>query len=137
MEKLLIILSPPRSFSSVVSTMVGDIRSCTGSPSCTCSSATPSRRSSTWSTKSQRYASPPGLLRTLAQLHDGLQTTGTIVRAVQWLVERRDWSTKQLLDYLLERVRPKIGVEKSPITSLKPSWSAPSPSTTPRPITCT
>jgi Sulfotransferase family len=62
---------------------------------------------------------PPGLLRTLAQIHDGVQTNGTVFRAIGWLNERRNWSTKKLMDYLLEAVSPKMGLEKSPVTSKK------------------
>jgi hypothetical protein len=62
---------------------------------------------------------PPGLLRTLAQLHDGVQTNATAFRAIGWLNERRDWPSKKLMDYLLEAVAPKIGLEKSPVTSQK------------------
>lgn len=62
---------------------------------------------------------PPGLLRTLAQIHDGVQTNGTVFRAIGWLHERRNWSTKKLMDYLLEAVSPKMGLEKSPETAKK------------------
>lgn len=123
MQKLLIILSPPRSFSSVVSTMIGEHPDLYGFPELHLFVGdTVQEVIDREHEKSQRYAGPPGVLRSLAQLHDGIQTTGTIVRAVQWLVERRDWTTKQLLDYLLARVAPKIGVEKSPITAMKPKF---------------
>jgi hypothetical protein len=63
-----------------------------------------------------------GLLRTLAQLHDGIQTTTTIFKAQTWLDERRNWSTKKLFDYILDQINPKIGVDKSPITVMKPEF---------------
>ncbi|WP_016950031.1 sulfotransferase [Anabaena sp. PCC 7108] len=123
MHDLLIILSPPRSFSSVVSSVIGE------HPQLYCF---PELHLFVGDTvqevidleykKAKRYAGSPGVLRTLAQLHDGIQTTGSIVRAIAWLNERRDWTTKQLLDYLLEGVKPKIGVEKSPPTSAKPGY---------------
>ena len=65
------------------------------------------------------YTGPPGVLRSLAQLHDGVQTTGTAIRAGVWLQERADWSTKTLMDYLFEKVAPRIAVEKSPPTSVR------------------
>jgi len=65
----------------------------------------------------QNYAGPPGLIRALAQLHDGVQTTGTIIRAIAWLRERTEWSSKQLLDYLFTLVAPAVAMEKSPPTS--------------------
>lgn len=67
-------------------------------------------------------AGPPGLLRTLAQLHDGLQSNATIFRAIGWLNDRRDWTVKRLTDYLLEAVAPRMGLEKSPIITSKPAF---------------
>lgn len=67
-------------------------------------------------------AAPPGLLRTLAQEHDGVQTTESILRATEWFLERRDWSTQKLFDYLLELIAPKIGVEKTPQTAKKSQY---------------
>jgi hypothetical protein len=123
MPKLLTILCPPRSFSSVVSTMIGEHPDLYGFPELHLFVGdTVQEVIDREHNKSQRYAGPPGMLRTLAQLHDGIQTTGTIVHAITWLSERRDWTTQRLMDYLLERVAPKIGVEKSPVTSLKPKF---------------
>ncbi len=61
---------------------------------------------------------PPGLLRTLAQLVRGCQTSDAILEASAWLNERRNWGTKRVVDYLLELIHPRSGVEKSPETSL-------------------
>lgn len=115
--RLLVILSPPRSFSSVVSTMIGQ------HPELYCF---PELHLFVGDTVGQvlarerrtrdRHAGPPGVLRSLAQLHHGRQTTGTILQSSVWLLERMDWPVKELLDHLLERVAPRIGVEKSPVT---------------------
>jgi len=64
----------------------------------------------------------PGLSRLIAQLHDGVQTNGSVLRAIAWINEHRDWTTKQVMDYFLDKVAPKIGVEKSPITAQKPAF---------------
>ncbi len=64
----------------------------------------------------------PGLLRTLAQEHDGVQSTETILKAINWLMERKDWSTKQLFDYLIDLINPKIGVEKTPNTAKRKKY---------------
>ena len=114
-------LSPPRSFSSVVSTIVGEHPDLYGFPELhifvgdTVQDVIDFEKSN----NKRHAAGPPGLLRTLAQIHDGVQTNGTAFRAIGWLNERRDWSTKKLMDYLLEAVSPKIGLEKSPVTSQK------------------
>ncbi len=124
MSPLLIILSPPRSFSSVVSTMIGEHPDLYGFPELHCFTGDSmgevieheQRR------KKRHAAGPPGILRSIAQLHDGIQTTGSIIRAISWLNERRAWTPKQFLDHLLELVAPKIGVEKSPVTAQKPAF---------------
>jgi Sulfotransferase family len=67
-------------------------------------------------------AGPPGLLRALAQIHHGVQTNGTVLRAIGWLNERRDWPIKKLMDHLLEGVSPKWGLEKSPVTAKWPIY---------------
>jgi hypothetical protein len=113
-------LSPPRSFSSVVSTMLGEHPEMYGFPELhlflgDTIQAVIDRESR----NAPRYSGPPGVLRTLAELHDGTQTVASAIRAAAWINERRDWSTKRLLDYLIEKVAPRIGVEKSPPTALK------------------
>lgn len=72
--------------------------------------------------KGRNYAGPPGALRALAELHDGVQTATTVIRAGSWLLERRHWTTKQLFDHYLELVAPRMGIEKSPVTCMKPSF---------------
>lgn len=59
-----------------------------------------------------------GILRVIAQLEFGGQTDETIHRAREWLSSRLHWKTKQMLDRLLDWIHPKIGVDKSPRTSL-------------------
>ena len=58
-----------------------------------------------------------GVLRGLAQLHDGEQTGEAVERAYQWLKERTHWGVESVFDHLLDLVSPLIGVEKSPETS--------------------
>jgi hypothetical protein len=121
MSKLLIMLSPPRSFSSVVSTMIGEHPELYGFPELhvfvgdTVQDVIDFEKS--WNKR--HAAGPPGLLRTLAQIHDRGQTNGAAFRAIAWLNDRRNWSVKALMDYLLEAVSPKFGVEKSPVTTHK------------------
>lgn len=58
-----------------------------------------------------------GLLRTLAQLHEGQQTDEAVESAYGWLERRARWSVASVFGYLLELVSPLTGVEKSPETS--------------------
>lgn len=118
MDTLLIMLSPPRSFSSVVSTVIGEHPDLYGFPELHLFVADTIGQLIEYEIKTKhRYCGPHGLLRTIAEIHEGVQTTETVARAIAWLHDRRDWSTKEMMDYLLEKVAPQLGVEKSPVTA--------------------
>jgi hypothetical protein len=55
-----------------------------------------------------------GVLRAVAELHEGSQKRDAIDRAERWLAEHSDWSVVRLMSHLLELVNPLIGIEKSP-----------------------
>jgi Sulfotransferase family len=57
-----------------------------------------------------------GVLRTIADLHDGCQEPSAIDRASAWLGEHGGWTTVELMNYLLDTVAPRMGLEKSPET---------------------
>jgi hypothetical protein len=57
-----------------------------------------------------------GILRAVADVLEGNQEESAIGRAEKWLTDRCCWSSRQLMDYLLGRVYPQVGVEKSPET---------------------
>jgi len=115
--KMLIILSPPRSFSSVVSTMLGQHPELYCFPELHLFVAdTLGQILDREAKRGKNYTGPPGVLRSLAELHYGVQTTATIIKAGLWMVERRDWTTKDLVDHLCGLVAPRIAVEKSPVT---------------------
>ena len=122
MSKWLIMLSPPRSFSSVISTMLGEHPDLYGFPELHIFTGDTVEAviDEEMKTSRQRVSGPPGLIRTIAQLHDGIQTSGSCLRAIGWIQERRKWTTKQLTDYLADQVAPRIGIEKSPATAKKP-----------------
>jgi hypothetical protein len=58
-----------------------------------------------------------GLLRALAEVHDGEQSEASVDAAMGWLRARRAWRVELVLDHLLESVAPLVGVEKSPENS--------------------
>jgi len=60
-----------------------------------------------------------GLLRTLAQFHDGEQSEVSVDAAMGWLEQRRSWGVADVFDYLLEQVAPRTAVEKSPDNSAR------------------
>lgn len=119
MSQSFVILSPPRSFSSVACGMLGQHPQLYGVPELNLFVAD---TVDLWFDHHTRRLKRPqgthGLLRTLAQLHESKQTEDSIQRAWQWLAQRRDWSTARLWSYLEGRVAPRILVDKSPMTVL-------------------
>ncbi|MGN6527133.1 MAG: hypothetical protein ACTHL8_12170 [Burkholderiaceae bacterium] len=61
-----------------------------------------------------------GLVRAIAHLEGFGPGTGpeAFQQADAWLRERRAWSSVRLLDYLLQRASPGMGIDKSPRTLL-------------------
>ena len=116
----LILLSPPRSFSSVVSTMIGQHPELYGFPELHLFIGDTVQEMLDREYRAGNHFGPSGLLRTIAQLEFGHQTRATIAHAIAWLNERKLWSTRDLMEHLRMRVAPRIGIEKSPITALRP-----------------
>lgn len=65
-----------------------------------------------------------GLVRAIAQLHEGCQDADAVARARRWLGARSDWHVAWLFDYLLELVEPLVGLEKSPDDSNRRDYLA-------------
>lgn len=115
----LIILCPLRSFSSVVCGMLGQHPDMYGMPELNLFlednlGALLQRHQRT------RPFAVHGLLRALAQLHDGEQTEATVRRAQHWLEARLEWPTGRVFTYLADRVAPRILIDKSPATVMSP-----------------
>jgi hypothetical protein len=66
----------------------------------------------------------PGLLRAVAQLVFGAQTPAAVTAALAWVRARSAWTTREMFDFLLDRVRPRVGIDKSPLTALFPEFIA-------------
>ena len=112
------VLATSRSYSSVVSTMIGQHPQL---------AALPELKLFTYSTIAELEASlprywiergmkhrSPGLVRAVAHFEFGSQTSEALACAGMWLRNRGDWSGADMLDFLLSHVRPRAGVEKSP-----------------------
>lgn len=61
-----------------------------------------------------------GLARVVAQVQSGAQTEETVTAAREWIEQRRDWTTSQMLDWIEKRVAPKRIVDKSPVSVRAP-----------------
>jgi hypothetical protein len=55
-----------------------------------------------------------GLLRAVAEIYGGEQTTATIKMADHWCAVRQEWSTAEVYRELVDAIHPLISVEKSP-----------------------
>jgi hypothetical protein len=126
-RRLLLVLCPPRSFSSVICAMLGQHPQLYGFPELNlfvAETVAGLRRfhaaNRTWLESASGF--PPGLLRALAELLFGGQQPEAIHRACAWLQRRGHWSVGRLLDLLLQRLQPRLGVDKSPVTVLSPQF---------------
>ncbi|MEE4238202.1 MAG: sulfotransferase, partial [Anderseniella sp.] len=112
----LIILCTMRSYSSLVSTMLGRHPDLYGLPELNLSVADTIEEMVQYYRRRNRPHGMHGLLRALAELQFGEQSDASVAQAVGWLSSRREWSTKRVFEHIAELVAPRILVEKSPIT---------------------
>lgn len=116
MRDPLIILAPPRSFTSVVCAMLGQHPEMYGLPEVNLFIAETMRE------REGRIARPKwsehGLLRVVAQLYGGEQTIQTVVLARRWLEIRANSRCVSVFQELGEEVAPKVLIDKSPRTAL-------------------
>lgn len=118
----LFILCPPRSFSSLACAMLGQHPELYGMPELnlffeSTLGATVDRHQSTG-----RPHGLHGLLRALAQLHDGEQGEEAVRRARAWVEQHRGWTTRRVFDHLSELIAPRALVDKSPGMVLSPRF---------------
>ncbi len=111
----LIILAPPRSFSSVASAMLGQHPQMYGLPELNLFAGENIDQlieyfESEGHRTDRRW---DGLLRVIAELFMGKQTEGTVKLARKWVMNHRDESTVGVFEKIMKRAAPKIVVEKS------------------------
>lgn len=112
------VLAPARSHTSVITTMVGRHPDLAGVPELKLfayptlgeleDSLPPF-----WIKRGVTHRSP-GLVRAVAEFAFGGQTLTSLALAHGWLRERRHWSGADVFDVLMEPMRPRCCVEKSP-----------------------
>jgi hypothetical protein len=112
------VLAPARSYTSVISTMLGQHPDLVGLPELKLFSyATVGEMEDSlpdfWIARGVTHRSP-GLVRALAEFIFGNQTLEPLARARDWLRERAHWSGTDVMDVLMEHLRPRVCVEKSP-----------------------
>ena len=123
-EEPLIILCPPRSFSSVVCAMLGQHPAIYGFPELNLFVTDTLDALVTLNEGEGPHAHTGvgsyigGLLRVIAELYFGEQTALTVAKALDWVLARRQFSTKHTMDSLLVEIFPRIGVDKSTRTAM-------------------
>jgi hypothetical protein len=114
MRPPLFVVAPPRSYTSVIGGMLGQHPQAYGLPEVNLSHG--DTLGDMWDTISLgvNYATS-GLLRLLAQLHDGEQSEEAVIRARQWVMRRAHWTGAQVFAHIQQAVGPELMlVEKSP-----------------------
>lgn len=114
MPEPLFILCPPRSYSSIVCGMIGQHPECYGLPELNLFIGDDLGEVWNGFAAFMRGFGRDGMLRTLAQLHEGEQTVDSVARANEWVAQHSSWPIRKVFDHLQELVGPKILVEKSP-----------------------
>ncbi len=115
----LVVLSPPRSFSSLISAMLGAHPQSAGLPELQLFMADEMDQVLKF------FALTPGnlqdgLLRSVAQLYFGDQTDATVDQAKAWLAQRRHMGTGEMFRTIARKVAPQVLVEKSIATVWRP-----------------
>jgi Sulfotransferase family len=108
---LLVILAPPRCFTTLVSAMLGQHPQMYGLPETYLFTAPTIRK---WWVAHRGTDRVDGLSRAVAEIIFGAQREATIELARQWLLQRSDQSTASVLRALAHQVSPLILVEKTP-----------------------
>ncbi|MCS0494080.1 sulfotransferase [Ancylobacter sp. MQZ15Z-1] len=115
MPQPLFILCPPRSYSSIVCAMLGQHPQCYGLPELNLFLG--DTLGEIWyGTVFMRSFGKHGLLRTLAELHDGEQTEDSVIRAQSWIETRLNWPIAKVFAHIQECVGERILIDKSPST---------------------
>ncbi len=124
MARLMMMLSPPRSFSSLVSTMIGQHPEIYGFPELHCMVRETMGETMKWERKREKWLGPPGLLRAMAELMYGGQTAENVMDATSWLEERLHWKSKDIMNFIMDKAEEVEGtpfcLEKTPTLSFLP-----------------
>ena len=119
MREPLFILSPPRSFSSLISSIIGQHPELHAFPELQIFNEETVGDMIEKNKRRYKRLASPGSIRSIAEIHEQKQTDESCTRAWLWLQKHAEWNAQQLFDYLREKVDPKIAVEKTPFNSCK------------------
>lgn len=120
MDKVLFVLSPPRSFTSVVAACIGRHPDVFAPPELNLFVA---QTMAEWLEIHESGCNPGahGLLRGVAQIYWGEQTEQTIDHALAWVKERASLTTVAVFRELMDRVSPSWLLDKSHRIAVQPA----------------
>ena len=113
----LFLLAPPRSYTSLVNAMLGQHPQAFGLPELCLFNV--EKLVELWigvpGENAERGAmARHGLLRAVAEIYGGEQTSATINMAIAWASVRETWDTGRVFQEIVARLDPLVAVEKSP-----------------------
>ncbi len=112
----LFLLAPPRSYTSLINAMIGQHPEAFGLPELNLFNVRSVK--DLWRRVSDEIGDDSnrrqGLLRAVAEIYGGEQTTSTIAMAQHWAAARQELPTGKIYKELVDKIHPLIPVEKSP-----------------------
>ena len=112
----LFLLAPPRSFTSLINAMIGQHPQAFGLPELCLFNV--EKLKELWMRKSDEIGDETkarqGLLRAVAEIYAGEQSSAAVTMATHWAAARQERSTASVYQELVEKIDPFIAVEKSP-----------------------
>lgn len=112
----LFLLAPPRSYTSLINAMIGQHPQTFGLPELNLFNV--KKVKDLWHRVSREIGGDSnrrhGLLRAVAEIYAGEQTSATITMAQHWAAAREDQTTGEVFLELVAKIDPLIPVEKSP-----------------------
>lgn len=115
------LLAPPRSFTSLINAMIGQHPQAFGLPELMLFN-TPLLKNF-WQDVSDEVGADAnrrhGLLRAIAEIYAGEQSSAAIRMAIHWCGARQEHSTREIYRELREKLEPLMIVEKSPAYSIE------------------
>jgi hypothetical protein len=113
----LFLLAPPRSYTSLVNAMLGQHPQCFGLPELclfNVDTLVDLWRGSAAEISENGPMARHGLLRAVAEIYCGEQSTATVNMALRWASVREHWTTGQVFQEIVNKIHPLVAVEKSP-----------------------
>lgn len=119
MKEPLFLLSPPRSFSSLISSIVGQHPALHAFPELQVFGRDSLLDMMIHNQEYLNRLASPGSIRAIAQAHEQKQTNESCTRAWLWIQKNSDLTAVDFFNYLRKQIEPQIAVEKSPINTLR------------------